>query len=162
MSAAPLEAALRGDLAVWRGLPDDLDDDALAAVAGPGEGPSAGRLSGMPVRVREDRGTLGRLRAWFDDDDRAFLIWADAPPFGRPAGEILDELSEPEKRLTDRPSRFPGTVQWVWAERGLTAYVAEDEHDIRALALFRPGTVAFYEQWLGAGEGPPYRPRRER
>ena len=161
MSAAPLEAALRGELVAWKGLPDDLDDAGLATVAGPGSGPQAGRLSGMPVQAREYRGPLGRMLAWFDDDDRVFLIWADKPPFARPAGEILDALGEPEKRLTDRPSRFPGTVQWVWADRGLTAYVAEDEHDIRALALFRPGTVAFYEQWLGAGEGVPYRPRRE-
>ncbi len=155
-----LDAALRGDLESWQGLPDDVNDEQLAGLANRAAGPGEGRLSGMAVRFRDYEGPLGPLTAWFDDDDRVFLLWADRPPLEPDSAAILDALGEPEKRLTDRPSRFPGTVQWVWAARGLTAYVSEPEREIRALALFRPGTLSFYERWLGASEGVPYRPRR--
>lgn len=155
-----LNAVLRGDVGAWQGLGDEVSDDDLAAIGGgPSAGPGEGRLSGMPVRFRGYDGPLGPLLAWFDDDDHAFLLWADRPPLERPSAEILADLGEPGKRLTDMPSRFPGTVQWLWPDRGLAAYVREDG-EIRALALFRPTTAEYYEQWLGASEGPPYRPYR--
>jgi hypothetical protein len=155
-----LQAVLRGDVASWHGLGDAVADEDLAAIAGPGAGPGEGRLSGMPVRFRSYDGPLGPLQAWFDDDDHVFLLWADRPPLERASAEILAALGEPGKRLTDKPSRFPGTVQWVWADRGLVAYVRDPEDEIRALGLFRPTTTEYYEQWLGASEGLPYRPWR--
>ena len=162
-----LADALRGDLAGWRGLGDDVTPDALSALSQT-QGPAAGtgRLSGMPVRFRHYDGPLGPIRAWFDDNDLAFLLWADRPSLVAGGAAVLEALGEPEARLDDAPSRFPGTTQWVWPDRGVTLYVQRADaptgsDPVRALALFRPGTLDFYTAWLGADEGPPYLPRRD-
>jgi hypothetical protein len=160
-----LADALRGDLEGWSGLGDDVTPETLSALA-ESEGPAAGtgRLSGMPVRFRHYDGPLGPVTAWFDDHDLAFLLWADRPLLVQGGAAALEALGEPEARLDDSPSRFPGTTQWVWPGRGVTLYVQRADaptgsNPVRALALFRPGTLDFYTAWLGADEGPPYLPR---
>jgi hypothetical protein len=154
-----LRKALRGELAGWRGLPEDCTPADLEALSSGGGEPGAGRLSGMPVTFRDYEGHPGLLRVWFDDDDRAFLVWADHPALTRPSEQILSEMGEPDARLDDAPSRIPGAVQWVWASRGVTAYVDLFGDGIRGLALFRPGSVEYYRTWLGADEPLPYRQR---
>jgi hypothetical protein len=164
---AQIAAALRGDLAEWRGLADDVtpgDLSALSESEGPAAGP--GRLSGMPVRFRHYDGPLGPVTAWFDDDDRAFLLWADRPPLHDGGAALLRTLGEPGARLDDNPSRFPGTTQWVWPDRGVALYVRRADaptgsDPVRAMALFRPSALDFYTSWLGADEGPPYLPRHD-
>lgn len=148
-----LRRVLAGDLDGWRGLPPQTDSADLAAVS-QGEGPlGQGRISGMATPFRDYPGHPGLLRGFFDDDDHVYLLWADWPP-----GEAaLEQLGEPEARLEDVASRRPGTVQWVWGDRGTTAYVGSD--GVRGLALFAPTSAEYYRAALGGTEGVPYRPR---
>jgi hypothetical protein len=153
-----LRRALRGELADWEGLPPGTLSADLEALSTGGGIPGPGRLSGMPVIFREYEGHPGLLRAYFDDADEVFLVWADLPRLSRPSEEILAELGEPEGRLDRYESRIPGAFQWVWPGRGLTAYVDQFGDGIRGLALFRPVSLSYYEQWLGADVRPSYGP----
>ena len=151
--------ALRGDFADWRGLPEGTMPDDFAALS-EGEGPSGqGRLAGIPVRFRDYEGYPGLFRVWLDDEGAAFLVWVDRPELDRDSAEVLAELGPPEAKLDNAPSRIAATVQWVWGDRGVTAYVGDDGA-IKGFAFFVPAPVEYYESWLGGHESVPYRPYR--
>lgn len=150
-----LRRVLSGDLDGWAGLPEGTEPADLAAVS-QGEGPAGqARLSGMATVFRDYAGHPGLLRAFFDDDDHAFLLWADWAP----GEDALEQLGEPEAKLEDIQSRRPGAVQWVWGACGVTAYVDGDGDSVRGLALFAPTSAEYYRAALGGTEGVPYRPR---
>jgi hypothetical protein len=155
VSDGALERALTGDLTGWAGLPDGTGPQELAALSDGESAPGQGRIAGQPAVFRDYTGHPGPLRVFFDDAGEAFLVWADWPP----GDGALAPLGPPEAVLDDDPSRFPGTVQHVWGQRGVTAYVADDGA-VRALALFAPASTRYYRSSLGGTEGSPYRPRR--
>ncbi len=154
-----LTRAIRGDFGDWQGLPEGTMPDDFAALSEGAGPPGEGRLAGISAEFRDYPGHPGLLRAWFNDAGAAFLVWADQPALDRDSADVLAELGRPDARLENAPSRIPGTVQWVWADRGVTAYVGDDG-TIRGFALFAPATVDYYESWLGGHEGVPYRPYR--
>jgi hypothetical protein len=154
-----LARALRGDFGEWRGLPEGSTPDDFAALSGSEGSSRQGRLGGIEAAIQDYPGHPGLLRVWLDDEGTAFLVWVDQPELARESAGVLAELGAPDARLENAPSRIPGTVQWVWADRGVVAYVSEDG-TIRGLALFAPTTQKYYEEWLGGHEGVPYRPYR--
>lgn len=154
-----LRRVLAGDLSGWHGLPPSTDAEDFAAVSEGGGVAGEGRLSGMPTVFRDYTGHRGLLRVFFDDDDHAFLVWVDWAPSEADVGTAFAHFDPPDARLDDAPSRHPGTVQWVWGTRGVTAYV-DGWNRVRGLALFAPASVEYYRFALGGGEDVPYRPRR--
>jgi hypothetical protein len=153
-----LARALAGDLSGWSGLPSRAAPADFAAVSAGEIASGIGRLAGLPVAYRDYGGYPGLLRVFFDDTGHAFLAWVDWPPGGDGATATAP-LGPVEAVLADAPSRRPGTVQHVWASRGVAAYVADDG-SARGLALFAPASVAEYRANLGGSESVPYRPRR--
>lgn len=153
---AALARALDGDASDWTGLGEDVDDEQLARTTH-GERNDAGwaRLSGMEVPYRDYPGA-GLRRAFFDDADRAFLIWTDGPFDGVDACALHAALGDPQAHHEQTSSRHAGTQQWIWANRGVTAYVFGDE--VVGLALYRQTDVDYYLRWLGGRQTSPYRP----
>ena len=154
---AGLAAALHGDVAAWTGLPWGVRDEELSAVLGAGSPARSGRLSGQPVQWRD---YPAAVRAFFDESGVAFLIWVNG--LGDPArvNPVPAPLPAPEAELVGEGDRLSGTMQLVWASRGLTGYVTEGERSLVGVALYAPTTVDYYRTWLGAKEPSPYRPWR--
>ena len=154
-----LRRALHGELASWEGLPERCTPEDFAALSTGSSPPGLGRLAGVSAAFRDYGGHPGLLRVWFDEAEQAILVWVDHPRLSRDSAAVLGELGEADVRLEGRPSRIPGTTQWVWGRRGVTAYV-DWAGEIRGFALFAPATSDYYLKALGGSEGVPYRPRR--
>jgi hypothetical protein len=156
-----LERAMAGEIHGWRGLPDGVTHEDLAAFGGGGPAMAA-RLSGMTVSAHDYTTGAGRTRAFFDDDDHAFLLWIDDP--FPPDQTVLPpaDLGAPEAELVGVGDRLSGSMQLVWASRGLTLFVSIGRRAILGLALYKPTDVSYYRTWLGATESTPYRPRGRR
>jgi hypothetical protein len=156
-----LERAMAGEIQAWRGLPDGVTDEDLSAF-GSGGPARATRLSGMTVNARDYTAGRGLARAFFDDDEHAFLLWIDDP--FPPDQTVLPpaDLGPPEAELVGVGDRLSGSIQLVWASRGLTLFVSIGRGSILGLALYKPTDVSYYRTWLGASESTPYRPRRRR
>ena len=116
----------------------------------------------MTVNARDYTAGPGRARAFFDDDDHVFLLWIDEP---FPPDQIVlppADLGAPEAELVGVGDRLSGSMQLVWASRGLTLFVSVGQRAILGLALYKPTDVSYYRTWLGASESTPYRPRGPR
>lgn len=154
-----LRRVLSGDLDGWEGLPESTRPEDFAAVSSGGGAAGEGRISGMPAAFRDYQGHPGPLRVFFDDAGHAFLVWADWLHANEDVNAVFEGFGPPEARLEDGPSRRPGTVQWVWGSRGVTAYV-DGLNQVRGLAFFAPASPGYYRSALGGNEDVPYRPRR--
>jgi len=152
-----LRQAFAGDFADWSGLPPGSTAEDFATLSSGETANGVGRISGLPCAFRDYSGHPGPLRVFFNDDDHAFLVWADWVPKGGKGTEVLDALGPPTATLDDLPSRM-GATQHIWSERGVVAYIAHDG-SVCGLALFAPASPEYYSSWLGGNEGPPYRPR---
>jgi len=156
-----LERAMAGEIHGWRGLPDEVTNEDLSAFGGGGPA-RAMRVSGMTVNARDYTAGPGRARAFFDDDDHVFLLWIDDP---FPPDQIVlppADLGAPEAELVGVGDRLSGSMQLVWASRGLTLFVSVGQRAILGFALYKPTDVSYYRTWLGASESTPYRPRGPR
>lgn len=156
-----LERAIAGEIRAWRGLPDDVTNEDLSALGGGGPARPT-RLSGMTVNARDYTAGPGRVRAFFDDNDHAFLVWIDDPSPPDQTVFVPAELGVPEAELVGVGDRLSGSMQLVWASRGLTLFVSVGRRAILGLALYKPTDVSYYRTWLGASESTPYRPRDRR
>ena len=150
-----------GDLLNRVGLPATCGPAALAAVWTGGETLFQGRLSSHPTPFRSYHALEreGTVRAWFDDDDFAFLITIEAPKTKPDVKTLLDRLGPPEKKLDPFVGYHADAHQWIYANRGLTLFVREHLNEMARIAAYRPNSVVFYELYLGATNKRRYKPR---
>jgi len=152
-----LRRAFAGDFEDWSGLPAGCTAEDFATLSSGESANGVGRISGLPTAFRDYAGHPGPLRVFFDDDDHAFLVWADWTPAGGNGTDALAVLGPLSTALNDLPSRRPGTTQHIWGSSGVVAYIAQDG-SVRGLALFAPASPEYYSSLLGGNESPPYRP----
>lgn len=151
-----------GDWRGWSGLPAGCGHPELAAVFQGGDTVIPGRLSGQPTSLRVYRSAHQKeeINAWFDDDAHAFLLTLDSPATDITADVILQAWGPPQKKLHPLIGLHADAHQWIYASRGFTAFVREPGGDIARVAAYRPSSVEYYEQYLGATDKRHYTPRR--
>jgi hypothetical protein len=165
--STPCETAIRalaaGELATWKGLPGDCTDRDLAALfSGGGDPAGDGRLSHAPTKFRDyAAGDAHRpIKAWFDDEDTAFLVTWVEPAVAGDVAALLAALGPPEQKLEPGVGYHADAHQWIYAARGMTLWVREHRDEIARVAVYKPTTAADYELRLGGRDKTTYLPRR--
>lgn len=150
-----------GDWRGWSGLPAGCGPQQLAAVFQGGDTVIPGRLSGQPTPLRIYRSVNQKeeIHAWFDDA-HVFLLTLDSPTTDMAADSILQAWGSPEKKLHPLVGMHADAPQWIYASRGFTVFVRERDGGIARVAAYRPSSVEYYEQYLGATDKKHYVPRR--
>jgi hypothetical protein len=149
-----------GDIAGWSGLPEGCTHADLSQVLAGGESEGNGRLSGFPAHFRmyQAEKQTELIQTWFDTRGRVFLVTFSNPQLSETHQEILRALGEPEAKLEPGVGFHADAHQWIYAARGLTLFVREHLDEIARVAVYRPTTASYYENYLGGHDRRHYLP----
>lgn len=152
MTESTLRRFAAGDFVDWTGLPKGLTPDKLRRLWSGGARQIPGRLSSQPTPLRVYRcdEQQWEIHAWFDNNEELFLLTLDLPTIKGEVADLLCRLGSPDKKLHPLEGYHADAHQWIYATRGLTLFVREHSNEIARVAVYRPCSVAYYEQYLGA------------
>jgi hypothetical protein len=133
----------------WSGLPRDCAISQLAAASRSGmPGVGSGRIGKRAAEFRTFKidGFPHAVRAWFEGDTLLMLDAEYPDPSGTLAAEI-EKLGEPEARLDSWWDVLNlKRAEWVYASRGLAAFINPDNRTVLRLLAFPPASLADYER----------------
>jgi hypothetical protein len=152
------DVARTGDWEHWQGLPEGLDEAALASELRLPPGP-ARRATAMLGSQRVEMAESGGVRYWLRGTE-VILVELRGPASAASPAELLEALGAPDREGPGRFRRADAlTTEYVYAGRGLAITVAESYDDPPSFApevgqvlLFAPTDLRGFVVDLGGND----------